>query len=151
MSVRKRLSWDARANFLCALDHQKAHWYAILLLAASGNLDDHHCLAFPLLLKLTSVGEEIIRDVLCQCGLVWYVILWCQQHWESMLNASKDYIYAPRLCISSQGNEFANNLGDIGTLASSTVADDARNYLSVSDSDDTSIDSTSHSLFFESF
>jgi hypothetical protein len=67
-----------------------------------------------------------------------------------MLNASKDYIYAPRLCISSQGNEFANNLGDIGNLAPSTVADDARNSMSMSDSDDTSID-TSHSLFFESF
>jgi hypothetical protein len=69
MSVARRLGRDALSIFLCAMDQQRAHWYTILSPAASCNLDDRHCLAFPSLSKLTSVDEEIIREVLCQCGL----------------------------------------------------------------------------------
>jgi hypothetical protein len=50
------------------------------------------------------------------------------------LNALTDYIYAPRLCISSLGNEFSNT----------SVQVHAQNSLSESDSDDISINSTSH-------
>jgi hypothetical protein len=72
MSVVRRLGQDALSNFLHAMDQQWAHWYTILSPAASCNLDDCHCLAFPSLSKLTSLDEEIIREVLCQCGLVRY-------------------------------------------------------------------------------
>jgi hypothetical protein len=156
MSVARRLGWDALSIFLRTMDQQRAHWYVILSPAASCNLDDRHCLAFPSLSKLTSVDEEIIREVLCQCGLAWYrsntgysvmPMAWAEfvreyqleevevSHFFIMLkkriyirlrswqdgrkktpaevwsNALNDSIYAPRLRISSLGNDFTKNIG----------------------------------------
>jgi hypothetical protein len=148
-------------------------------------LNDCHCFAFPSLSKLTSLDEEIIREVLCQCGLVqyrsntgYYVMpmewtefireyeleevdvlhffimhkkkiyiwlgSWCSDTpAEVWSNAWNDSIYAPRLRFSSLGNEFAKNIGDLGILVPTTVADDVQNPLSESESDDRSIESTS--------
>jgi hypothetical protein len=189
MSVARRLGWDALSNFLHAMDQQGAHWYAILSPAASCNLDDCHCLAFPSLSKLTSVDEEIIGEVLCQCGLAWYrsntgysvmpmawaelirkyqleevevlhFFIMCKKRiytrlgsWqdgrkktpaEVWSNALNDSIYAQRLCISSLGNDFAKNIGEIGILVPTTIADNSQNSSSESESDDTSIGSTSY-------
>jgi hypothetical protein len=60
------------------------------------------------------------------------------------LNALNDSIYAPRLRISSLGNEFAKNIGEIGILVPTAVTDDAQNSSSESESNDGSIKSTSH-------
>jgi hypothetical protein len=55
-----------------------------------------------------------------------------------------DSIHAPRLPVSSLGNEFAKNIGEIGILVPTAVADDAQSSSSESESDDGSIENTSH-------
>jgi len=69
MFVARKIGRDALSIFLHAMGQQQGHWYATLLPPTSCNFDECHCLAFPSLSKLTFVDVEIIRDVLCQCGL----------------------------------------------------------------------------------
>jgi len=52
---------------------ERAHWYSILLPSKSTpGFDEKHYAAFPPLSKLSSIKEEIFREVLLHCGLAMY-------------------------------------------------------------------------------
>ena len=58
-SLRKQ-GRDAVADFLRALEQQKAHWYSIILTSIPDDLDYCHRATFPSLSHLMSINEEII-------------------------------------------------------------------------------------------
>ena len=70
-SLRKQ-GRDAVADFLQALEQQKAHWYSIILTAIPDDLDDCHRATFPSLSRLSNIDEDIIRGVLWLAGLARY-------------------------------------------------------------------------------
>jgi hypothetical protein len=50
----------------------KAHWYSIILPKNPMASDDLYHAVFPLLSKLTSIEEDMMRDILVHCKLVQY-------------------------------------------------------------------------------
>ena len=70
-SLRKQ-GRDAVADFLRALEQQKAHWYSIILTSILDDLDYCHHASFPLLSNLMSIDEEIICKVFQHNGLARY-------------------------------------------------------------------------------
>jgi hypothetical protein len=63
---------QAFASFFHAMVQYKAHWYAIVLPGTPNNYDDLHHAVFPLLSKLTTIEEGMMREVLLHCKLVQY-------------------------------------------------------------------------------
>jgi hypothetical protein len=63
----------ALGAFFQAMQPERGHWYSILLpMKATSGFDEKHYSAFPPLSKLSSIKEEILRELLVHCGLVMY-------------------------------------------------------------------------------
>jgi hypothetical protein len=72
MSSSSFVGRQAFASFFCAMVQFKAHWYAIVLPSTPSDYDDLHHAVFPALSKLTSIEEQVMREVLLHCKLVQY-------------------------------------------------------------------------------
>jgi hypothetical protein len=73
MSLSRAGGRQALGAFFQAMQPESAHWYSIIMpMEVTSGFDEKHYLAFPLLSKLSSIKEDIFREVLCHCGLAMY-------------------------------------------------------------------------------
>ena len=70
MSSSRKVGRQALADFFSALVPQRAHWYSIILPIGEGGSEDRIAAAFPPLSKIASLHEEMLREILLQCGLL---------------------------------------------------------------------------------
>jgi len=73
MSTMRSIGRQALGAFFQAMQPERAHWYSILLpMKATPGFDESHYAAFPPLSKLSSINEDIFREVLVHCELAMY-------------------------------------------------------------------------------
>ena len=64
---------QALGNFFRAMQPERAHWYSIIMSnQVTGCDNNNHYSVFPPLSKLSSIQEDILKQVLVHCGLAMF-------------------------------------------------------------------------------
>jgi hypothetical protein len=72
MSSSRTAGRQALGAFFRTMQPERAHWYSVIISGQTMASNEQLYEAFPVLSKLSSIEEEIFRQVLVHCGLVMY-------------------------------------------------------------------------------